>query len=225
METRDFFKKRMAQALLVFILAVTNPMSTRATTVRPLDLPELVQRAEVIADVTVTATTSFLVSPAGGKAIQTRVTFTLNSAPLKGQVTSPFALNFLGGTVGTHRMEVPGMPKFQVGDRLILFSINGTNPLAIMDIDVSDIYYLTSDDIAGAQALYGAPANSAPNNPHPPLGPNRNGQAELVWQDTITGARSIWVVHDAVPSFVINLPMIPIEWKIAAAADFLGPES
>ncbi len=35
--------------------------------------------------------------------------------------------------------------------------INGTDPLAIMDIDVSDIYYLTSDDIAGAQDLYGAP--------------------------------------------------------------------
>jgi hypothetical protein len=122
METHDFFKKRMAQALLVFILAVANSMSTQATTVRPLDLPELIQRAEVIADVTVTTTACFLVSPAGGKAIQTRVTFTLNSAPLKGQVTSPFTLNFLGGTVGTHRMEISGMPKFQVGDRLILFS-------------------------------------------------------------------------------------------------------
>jgi hypothetical protein len=122
METHDFFKKRMAQALLVFILAFANPISTQATTVRPLDLPELVQRAEVIADVTVTATVSFLVAPAGGKAIQTRVTFTLNSAPLKGQVTSPFTLNFLGGTVGSHKMEVSGMPKFQVGDRLILFS-------------------------------------------------------------------------------------------------------
>jgi len=122
METNDFCKKRMAHALLVLILAVANPMSTQATTVRALDLPELVQRAEVIADVTVTATASFLVSPTGGKAIQTRVTFTLNSIPLKGQVTSPFTLNFLGGTVGTHRMEVSGMPKFQVGDRLILFS-------------------------------------------------------------------------------------------------------
>jgi hypothetical protein len=122
METHDFFKKRMALELLVFILAVANSLSTQATTVRPLDLPELVQRAEVIADVTVTATASFLVSPSGGKAIQTQVTFALNSAPLKGQVTSPFTLNFLGGTVGTHRMEVSGMPKFQVGDRLILFS-------------------------------------------------------------------------------------------------------
>jgi hypothetical protein len=122
METHDFFKKPIAQALLVFILAIANPMSNQATTVKPLDLPELVRRAEVIADVTVTAIASFLVSPTGGKAIQTGVTFTLNSAPLKGQVTSPFTLNFLGGTVGTHRMEVSGMPKFQVGDRLILFS-------------------------------------------------------------------------------------------------------
>jgi Matrixin len=107
----------------------------------------------------------------------------------------------------------------ELGHTIGLADINGTNPLAIMDIDVSDIYYLTSDDIAGAQALYGAQAGSTPSSPHPPLGPNRNGQAELVWQDTITGARSIWVMHDGVPSFVINLPTIPIEWDIA---DFLG---
>jgi hypothetical protein len=110
----------------------------------------------------------------------------------------------------------------ELGHTIGLADINGTNPLAIMDIDVSNIYYLTSDDIAGAQALYGAPANPAPNGPHPPLGPNRNGQAELVWENTITGERSIWVMHDGVLAFVINLPTMPIEWNIAAAADLLG---
>jgi hypothetical protein len=107
----------------------------------------------------------------------------------------------------------------ELGHTIGLADINGTDPLAIMDIVVSNIYYLTSDDIAGAQALYGAPANPAS---HPPLGPNRNGQAELVWENTITGERSIWVMHDGVPAYVINLPTIPIEWNIAAAADFLG---
>ena len=97
-------------------------MNCQATTVRQLDLPELAQQAEVIADVTVTGIQSYWASPAGGKAIHTRVTFSLNSAPLKGQVASPFTLDFLGGTVGNHRMEVSGMPKFQVADRLILFS-------------------------------------------------------------------------------------------------------
>jgi hypothetical protein len=97
-------------------------MNSQATTVRQLDLPELAQQAEVIADVTVTGIESFWASPAGGKVIHTRVTFSLNSAPLKGQVTSPFTLDFLGGTVGNRRMEVSGMPKLQFGDRLILFS-------------------------------------------------------------------------------------------------------
>jgi hypothetical protein len=108
----------------------------------------------------------------------------------------------------------------ELGHTIGLADINGTNPLAIMDIVVSDIYHLTSDDIAGAQALYGA--KPASNGTHPPLGPNRNGQAELVWENTITGERSIWVMHNGVLAFVINLPAMPIEWNIAAAADFLG---
>ena len=122
MEPHNLLKRRTAQTLLVFILAVASPMNSQATTVRQMDLPELAQQAEVIADVTVSGIESFWASPAGGKAIHTRVTFSLNSAPLKVQVTSPFTLDFLGGTVGNHRMEVSGMPKLQVGDRLILFS-------------------------------------------------------------------------------------------------------
>jgi hypothetical protein len=122
METHSLLRRRTAKTLLVFILAVASTMNSQATTVRQLDLPELARQAEVIADVTVTGIESYWASPTGGKAIHTRVTFSLNSAPLKGQVTSPFSLDFLGGTVGNHRVEVSGMPKLQVGDRLILFS-------------------------------------------------------------------------------------------------------
>lgn len=122
MEPQRLLRRSVAQTFLVFILAVATSMNSQATTVRQLDLPELAKQAEVIADVTVTGIQSYWASPAGGKAIHTRVTFSLNSAPLKGQVTSPFTLDFLGGTVGNHRMDVSGMPKFQVGDRLILFS-------------------------------------------------------------------------------------------------------
>jgi len=49
-----------------------------------------------------------------------------------------------------------------------------------------------------------------------------NGQAELVWQNATTGERSIWVMHNGVLFSTINLPTIPTEWHIAAAADFLG---
>ena len=49
-----------------------------------------------------------------------------------------------------------------------------------------------------------------------------NGQADLFWEDAITGERGIWVMQSGVHSATIDLPTIPIEWHIAAAADFLG---
>jgi DNA-binding beta-propeller fold protein YncE len=45
---------------------------------------------------------------------------------------------------------------------------------------------------------------------------------ELVWENTVTGQRSIWVMQNGVPQFVISLPTISTQWRIAAAADFLG---
>lgn len=47
------------------------------------------------------------------------------------------------------------------------------------------------------------------------------GQADLVWENTVTGQRSIWVMQNGVPQFVISLPIISTQWRIAATADFL----
>jgi hypothetical protein len=120
MGTRRPLAKCIGSASLSLLLCVALPTSGRSTTVRQLDLPELVQQAEIIADVTVTGIQSYWASP--GNAIHTHVTFSLNQAPMKGHVPSSFVLDFLGGTVGDRKMEVSGMPKLQVGDRLILFS-------------------------------------------------------------------------------------------------------
>jgi hypothetical protein len=121
MGNSNLFVTRVGLAFLL-LLSLTLSPNGRSTTTQQLDLPELVRQAEIIADVTVTAVQSYWVSPAGGKAIHSRITFSLNSAPVKGQVTSPFTLDFLGGTLGNRKVEVSGMPKLQVGDRLILFS-------------------------------------------------------------------------------------------------------
>lgn len=45
------------------------------------------------------------------------------------------------------------------------------------------------------------------------------GQADLVWENTVTGQHSIWVLNNGVPANVISLPTSPIQWSIAAAAD------
>jgi hypothetical protein len=51
---------------------------------------------------------------------------------------------------------------------------------------------------------------------------NGDGQADLVWENTSTGERAIWIMHNGVPAYSITLPTIPIQWHIAGAADFFG---
>jgi hypothetical protein len=114
-------------SLMVGGLALA-PGSATGTTVNTLDLPDLVKKADLIFDGTVTGVQSYLSSPAGETAIHTRVTFILNGPPIKGQASSPLALTFLGGTLGTKHMGVKGMPQFVGGQRLIVFSHSPDDP-------------------------------------------------------------------------------------------------
>jgi hypothetical protein len=116
------FVKTALRVLFFFVLQMCSVVRIEATVVKKLELADLVQQAEIIADVTVVGVESYWASPSGERAIHTRVSFSLNAPPLKGHVNSPFVLDFLGGTVANVRTEVSGMPKFALGDRLILFS-------------------------------------------------------------------------------------------------------
>ena len=98
------------------------PISAQATTVKPLDLPDLVDKAEIIADVTVTNTQPYVYYAQDGRSVHTRVTFRVNGQPIKGNVASPLVLDFVGGSVGYLKMVVSGVPQLQVGQRLIIFS-------------------------------------------------------------------------------------------------------
>ncbi len=95
--------------------------SAHGATVRTLDLPQIAQQADVIVDATVQTVNSYWVAPAGVKSIRTRVNFTVN-AMIKGPPTPSLSLEFLGGEVGDRGLRVPGVPKFAVGERYILFS-------------------------------------------------------------------------------------------------------
>lgn len=81
---------------------------------------------------------------------------------------------------------------------------------AIMNSKMSDRYTLSSDDIAGAQALYGARASESV--------PSSN----IVWQDSVTGDREIWVMNGTVHTSSVNIGRVPTTWNIAAYADFNG---
>jgi hypothetical protein len=108
--------------MLQLMISGLSATSVRATTVNALDLPDLVNKADVIADVTVTHTEPYVYYAQDGRTVHTRVTFKVNGQPIKGNVSSPLVLDFLGGSVGYQKMTVSGVPQLQIGQRLIIFS-------------------------------------------------------------------------------------------------------
>ena len=94
-----------------------------ATTVLPLDLDYLVKQSWVIAQVTVGNLQSFSTGTPGSSPIATRVTFVIQKV-YKGQISGSADIDFLGGTIGTRRVSIPGMPQFKQGQRLIVFLTN-----------------------------------------------------------------------------------------------------
>jgi len=51
---------------------------------------------------------------------------------------------------------------------------------------------------------------------------NGDGYADLVWENTSTGERAIWLLKNGVFSSKINLPTVPVQWHIAGMGDFQG---
>ncbi len=108
-------------ALRLFFVAVTFAVaSLHATSVRPPTFPQLVARAEFVAETTVKSQRSEIVRTGTDRAIVTTVTFTTLTA-INGPVPTEFSLEFMGGTVGEEAMEVEGMPQFAIGQRDVIF--------------------------------------------------------------------------------------------------------
>jgi hypothetical protein len=108
--------------------------SVLATTVIPPSFDELVSRAEVIFQGTVTDVRSQWVGEGGQRHINSYVTFKVEDA-IKGKPGAQITLQMLGGTVGSETMEVTDAPKFKVGDRDILFvENNGTQFVPLVGI-------------------------------------------------------------------------------------------
>jgi hypothetical protein len=122
MRTKEVLFASLRLGTLPLMIVGVSAISAQATTVNPLDLPDLVDKAEIIADVTVTNTQPYVYYSPDGRSVHTRVTLRLNSPAIKGNVASPLVLDFVGGSVGYLKMAVSGVPQLQVGQRLIIFS-------------------------------------------------------------------------------------------------------
>lgn len=109
--------------LLFGFCALAAVNFARATTVIPPTFDELVTRAELIFQGTVTDISSQWVGEGSQRHIVTFVTFKVDDQ-IKGDAGASYTIRMLGGTVGEQTMEVTDAPKFARGDRDILFVEN-----------------------------------------------------------------------------------------------------
>src|SRR5436853_7093927 len=108
--------------------------SALATTVIPPSFDELVSRAEMIFQGTVTDVRSERTGEGAQRHIMSYVTVKVEEA-IKGNPGASVTLRMLGGTVGAETMEVADAPKFKVGERDILFvENNGTQFIPLVGI-------------------------------------------------------------------------------------------
>jgi FG-GAP-like repeat len=51
---------------------------------------------------------------------------------------------------------------------------------------------------------------------------NGDGKADILWQNSSTGERSIWIMNGTTYAGSVSLPMVPTSWSIAGSSDFNG---
>ena len=105
-----------------------------ATTVIPPTFNELVDEADAIFQGSVTSVKSEWVGEGSQRHIMTYVTFKVDQT-IKGDVGASYTLRMLGGTVDGETMAVSDAPKFEVGNKDILFvQNNGTQFIPLVGI-------------------------------------------------------------------------------------------
>ncbi|MDQ2825275.1 MAG: hypothetical protein M3R29_07490 [Verrucomicrobiota bacterium] len=109
--------------LSVLAALITALSSVHATTVIPPTFDQLVDQAELIFQGTVTDVRSQWVGEGSQRQIVSYVTFKVEDA-IKGSPGESYAIRMLGGTVGDETMGVSDAPKFNLGDKNILFVEN-----------------------------------------------------------------------------------------------------
>lgn len=119
-----------AALALAYALAVLTPAAvSRAASVAAPTFDAMVARAQAVFVGRTVDVQSRWVSTPAGRAIVTLVTFNVVRT-LKGELGAQTQLEFLGGTVGEYRMEIPGMPRFRVGDEDVLFVDGRGDPVS-----------------------------------------------------------------------------------------------
>src|SRR5947209_6203544 len=106
--------------VLPILLIAATLATANATTVVAPTFEQLVGQAELVFQGTVTDVKSVWEGQGAQRHIETYVTFQV-ADKVKGDAGSSYTIRMLGGKVGEDALVIDGAPRFEVGDREILF--------------------------------------------------------------------------------------------------------
>lgn len=136
----------------IFVVTFLGLQSGYGTTVIPPTFDELVGRADVIFQGTVTDVQSQWTGEGAQRRIVSYVTFKVEDT-MKGSPGDAYTLRMLGGTVDGETMEVTDSPKFKVGDRDILFvENNGSQFVPLVGI-MHGRFHIENDQKTGREIM------------------------------------------------------------------------
>jgi hypothetical protein len=137
---------------VVVCAAMAVGANVRAATVVAPTFAELVARAQVVfVGDTVGVESRWVTTPAG-RSIVTRVTFRV-ARTLKGDLGVLTVLEFKGGRVGEDSLVVPGMPRFRVGDRDLLFVDERGGPVSPVLGFAFGRFRVVGDPVSGRESV------------------------------------------------------------------------
>ncbi len=133
-------------------IAAVMACTAAATTVIPPSFDELVSRAEIIFQGTVTDVRSEWTGEGAQRHIVSYVTFKVEDT-FKGTPEKQITLRMLGGTVAGETMEVTDAPKFKPGDRDVLFVENNGSQFIPL-VGIMHGRYHVRKDAGGRDIVY-----------------------------------------------------------------------
>ena len=142
----------LAIAVSLLFLFIATP-TTRAITAIARDFDQLVTRADTVFKGTVTAKSSLWTGEGEQRHIVTFVTFHVEET-YKGASAAEQTLRFLGGTVGDDTMEVPDLPKFETGQRAVLFVVNNGKQFCPLVGVAQGRFHVVHDDASGRDRVF-----------------------------------------------------------------------
>ena len=145
--------KSFPALFLGFLLLLTTSRTVQAITAIPRDFNELTTRADTVFKGVVTTKNSQWVGEGDRRHIVTFVTFRVEET-YKGTPATEQTLRFLGGTVGTEAMEVPDLPKFETGQRAVLFVVNNGKQFCPLVGVAQGRFHVVNDDATGRERIF-----------------------------------------------------------------------